>query len=76
MTTTTTARFQVHALSAEVLDAVRSTGLDASGYPIEGHFRANAVSGASTPYWPAHASIEPRIPASPYREIGAVFAHA
>ncbi len=30
----------------------------ASTYPIQGHFRANAASGASTPYWPAHATID------------------
>ena len=29
-----------------------------AGYPIEGHFRAEQQPGTSTPYWPAHASIE------------------
>jgi lipoprotein-anchoring transpeptidase ErfK/SrfK len=29
-----------------------------TGYPIEGHFRPDPIPGNSTPYWPAHASIE------------------
>jgi hypothetical protein len=82
MTTTTTAGFQVHALSAEVLDAVRSTGLDVSGNPIERRLTSggeplrcclrNAEPGEQAILF----GYEPRIPASPYREIGAVFAHA
>ena len=82
MTTTTTTRFQVHALSAEGLDAVRSTGLDVSGYPIERHITTggeplrcclrNAEPGEQAILF----GYEPWIPASPYREIGAVFAHA
>ena len=82
MTSTTTTVFQVHALPAAVLDAVRATGLDVSGHPVE-HLSAsggeplrcclrNAEPGE-------HAILfgyEPPIPASPYREIGPVFAHA
>jgi len=29
-----------------------------TGYPIEGHFRAQQLPGTATPYWPAHAAIE------------------
>jgi hypothetical protein len=82
MTATTTARFQVHALPAEALDAVRSTGLDVSGNPIERRLTTggeplrcclrNAEPGEQAILF----GYEPRIPASPYREIGAVFAHA
>jgi hypothetical protein len=82
MTATTTARFQVHALPADVLDAVRSTGRDVSGNPIERRLTTggeplrcclrNADPGEQAILF----GHEPPIPASPYREIGAVFAHA
>jgi hypothetical protein len=82
MTATTTATFQVHALPSEALDAVRSSGLDVSGHPIERLITTggeplrcclrNAVAGEQAILF----GYEPAIPASPYREIGAVFAHA
>ena len=82
MTTTTTTAFQVRALPAEVLDAVRSSRVDVSGHPIEHLVAAggeplrcclrNAEPGEQTILF----GYEPPIPASPYREIGPVFAHA
>jgi Protein of unknown function (DUF1203) len=79
---TTATAFQVHALPAEALDAVRSIGVDASGNPIERLITAggeplrcclrNAEAGEQAILF----GYEPPIPASPYREIGAVFAHA
>lgn len=82
MTSTTTAAFQVHALPAEALDAVRARGVDVSGHPVE-----HLVAAGGEPLRcclrnaePGERAIlfgyEPLIPASPYREIGAVFAHA
>jgi hypothetical protein len=82
MTTTTTAAFQVNALPAAVLDAVRKSGVDVSGHPIE---RLHTVGGeplrcclrsAEAGEQAILFGYEPPIPASPYREIGAVFAHA
>ena len=83
MTSTTTAiAFQVHALPAEVLGDVRISGLDVSGHPIERMITSggeplrcclrNAGAGEQAMLF----GYEPPIPASPYREIGAVFAHA
>jgi hypothetical protein len=82
MTSRTTTTFQVHALSPDVLDGVRATGLDVSGNAIE-HVTAaggeplrcclrNAEPGEDAILF----GYEPLIPASPYREIGPVFAHA
>jgi Protein of unknown function (DUF1203) len=82
MTATRTTAFQVHALPAETLDAVRLTGVDVSGHPIERMITTggeplrcclrNAVAGEQAILF----GFEPTMPASPYREIGAVFAHA
>lgn len=69
-------------LPADVLDEVRSTDLDVSGNPV-----LHVVAGGGEPIRcclryarEGEALIlfgfEPRIPTSPYREIGPVFAHA
>jgi Protein of unknown function (DUF1203) len=82
MSTTRPAAFKIHALPAPVLDGVRGSGLDASGYPVQ-HMVAkggeplrcclrNALPGEKLMLF----GFAPPIPASPYREIGAVFAHA
>ncbi|MFI6581229.1 DUF1203 domain-containing protein [Embleya sp. NPDC050493] len=83
MTTTTNVRtFVVRAIPAEFLATVRAAGTDVSGHPIEFH-----TAGGGEPLRcclrdaePGEALIlfgyEPPLPASPYREIGAVFAHA
>jgi hypothetical protein len=78
MTTT----FRVVALAADVLDAVRSTGRDVSGNPVEPTTATggeplrcclrDAVDGEQLILF----GHEPTIPVSPFREIGAVFAHA
>jgi len=81
MTTTTTA-FAIHAVAPEVLERVRHSGTDASGNPVE-----HLVAEGGEPLRcclrdarPGEQAIlfgyEPPIPASPYRERGAVFAHA
>jgi hypothetical protein len=82
MTRTTTSTFTVHALPADVLEQVRATGLDASGNPV-----AHLVAEGGEPLRcclrdARHGEAcllfgyEPPLPPSPYREIGAVFAHA
>jgi hypothetical protein len=73
--------FQVPALPARLLDKVRSSGLDASGNRVE-NVRAegeeplrcclrNAQPGEELILF----GYEPPIGSSPYREVGAVFAH-
>jgi hypothetical protein len=75
-------RFQIHAISDEILTGVRASGRDVSGHPVE-----PAVATGGEPLRcclrdarPGEDLIlfgyEPPLPASPYREIGAVFAHA
>src|SRR4051794_13577678 len=83
MNTTSTAAFTVHALPHDLLDEVRSTGLDVSGNPVE----KVAASGGGEPLRcclrDATAGerlilfgYAPSGPAGPYREVGPVFAHA
>jgi Protein of unknown function (DUF1203) len=82
-TTTRTARYQVHALPSEALDRVRSTGVDASGAAVV-RVRAEGYEPLRCCLRTARAdedcllfNYEPGLPAaSPYREVGAVFAHA
>lgn len=80
--TATTATFQIHEIPADVLNGVRATGLDVSATPIE-----SVTAGGGEPIrcclrdaQPGEELIlfgyEPPLPTSPYREIGAVFAHA
>jgi hypothetical protein len=75
--------FTVTAIAAAPLAAVRASGTDVSGHPVE-----HRIAGGGEPLRcclrdaaPGEAIIlfgyEPRLPKpSPYREIGAVFAHA
>jgi hypothetical protein len=81
-TGTTQTTFRIETISADALDRARRTGMDTSGNPVE-----HAILGGGEPlrcclrYARAgEAAIlfgyEPQIPTSPYREIGAVFAHA
>ena len=83
MTTEQIVAFQVHPVPADVLDQVRARGVDAvSGTPVE-----HLVADGGEPLrcclrdaGPGEEVIlfgyEPPLPTSPYREIGAVFAHA
>jgi Protein of unknown function (DUF1203) len=82
MTSTTTTSYQIHAIPADVFDCVRDSGGDVSGRPIE---RLTATGGEPLRCCLRDADpgeqlilfgYEPPIPASPYREIGPVFAHA
>ena len=82
MTAKTATSFQIHAIPAEVFDHVRASGVDVSGNPIE---RLTASGGEPLRCCLRDAEpgeqvilfgYEPPIPASPYREIGPVFAHA
>src|SRR5262245_58164463 len=79
---TTQPMFQVHAMNADVLAHARASRLDVSGTPVE---RLDATGGEPLRCClrdarPGEALIlfgyEPPIGNSPYREIGAVFAHA
>jgi hypothetical protein len=77
-----TIAYEIHALPHAVLDTVRATGSDASGHPVE---RMTAGGGEPLRCCLRDASegeevilfgYEPPLPPSPYREMGAVFAHA
>ncbi len=80
--TTSTNVLQIHALPAAILDGVRAGGPDASGNPVERWTAGggeplrcclrDAVAGDELLLF----GYEPPIPAGPYCEIGAVFAHA
>jgi hypothetical protein len=74
--------YQIKALRAATLQAVRSTGRDASGNRVE---RVTATGGEPLRCCLRDAAAgeelilfgyEPPLPPSPYREVGAVFAHA
>jgi hypothetical protein len=80
--TTVQTTFRIHPIPADVLAEVRACGRGHAGYPVE-HVGADGgeplrccLRNAS----PGEALIlfgyAPPIPASPYTEIGAVFAHA
>jgi hypothetical protein len=82
MTTTSTIAFRVRALPAEVLDSVRASGVDAFGNRVE---RITAEGGDPLRCCLRNAEsgedlllfgYQPPLPASPYREVGAVLAHA
>jgi Protein of unknown function (DUF1203) len=73
--------YQITALSTATLEAVRTTGKDASGNPVE---RMTAGGGEPLRCCLLDATAgeevmlfgyEPPLPSSPYREIGPVFAH-
>jgi hypothetical protein len=82
-TTTAIVAFQIHPIPADVLDQVRARGVDAvSGTPVE-HLVADGgeplrccLRDASPGEEAILFGYEPPLPTSPYREIGAVFAHA
>ena len=74
--------FQIHAIPPEALESVRASKIDASGNPVEA---VTAEGGEPLRCClrnarPGEALLlfgyEPPIGKSPYREIGAVFAHA
>jgi len=74
--------YQIKALPAATLEAVRATGRDVSGNPVE---RMTAGGGEPIRCCLRDAApgeelmlfgYEPPLPPSPYREVGAVFAHA
>lgn len=81
---TPTRTFRIHPIPADELEEIRSSGLDASGNPVEALIDAvgeplrcclrNARPGEKVILF----GYEPPIPnsSSPYREIGAVVAHA
>lgn len=80
--TTTTTQFRIHAAAPAILDEVRVSQRDASGNPPE-----RVIAGGGEPLRcclcdaaPGEDLIlfgyEPPLPASPYREVGAIFAHA
>ncbi len=82
MTTTTTTSYVVHALPPELLDEVRSSGLDVSGSVVE---HLAAVGGEPLRCCLRDARIgeelvlfgyRPPSADGPYREVGPVFAHA
>jgi Protein of unknown function (DUF1203) len=82
MTTPRSSRFRVHAISGDSLQRVRRTGLDVSGTPVE-HVVATGGEPLRCCLRDAEPGTdlilfgyEPLIPRSPYREIGAVYAHA
>jgi hypothetical protein len=73
--------FIVHAIDPDDLELVRTKGTDAGGNPVEA-----VVAGGGEPLrcclrsaTPGEALLlfgwEPPLPPSPYREVGAVFAH-
>jgi hypothetical protein len=81
---TSTPAFRIHPVSADALEAARSTGRDVSGAPVQ-HLLAEGgepLRCCLRDARPGEACVlfgyEPHLPgaASPYREIGAVFAHA
>ncbi|MEV4535312.1 DUF1203 domain-containing protein [Asanoa sp. NPDC049518] len=73
---------RIHAISEQTLSGVRTSGRDVSGHPVE---PVVATGGEPLRCCLRDASVgeslilfgyEPVLPASPYREIGPVFAHA
>jgi hypothetical protein len=74
--------FRIHPLPPDLLARVRSSGLDAFGNPVE---RLTADGGEPVRCCLRDASpgeglllfgYQPPLPPSPYREVGAVLAHA
>jgi hypothetical protein len=74
--------FWFHAIPTAELDAVRSGGVDARGVPVErvgaegGDPLRCCLRGAESGQSLILFGYEPPLPATPYREIGAVLAHA
>jgi len=82
MSTTTTTAFQIETISAGALHRARLTGKDVSGNAVEHVTLAGGepLRCCLRDARPGEEGIlfghEPPLPASPYREIGAVYAHA
>lgn len=81
---TATAGFRIDAIPAHVLDEVRGTGLDASGNRVQ-YLTASRDGGEPLRCCLRNATpgerlllfgYAPPMPASPYREVGAVLTHA
>ncbi|GAA1886015.1 DUF1203 domain-containing protein [Asanoa iriomotensis] len=74
--------FRTHAISDETLTGVRTSGRDVSGHPVEpvvatgGEPLRCCLRDAEPGEDLILFGYEPALPASPYREIGPVFAHA
>jgi hypothetical protein len=74
--------FQIHALPSDLITGVRTSGRDVSGNPVEavvatgGEPLRCCLRDARAGEDQILFGYEPVLPASPYREIGAVFAHA
>lgn len=82
MITATTTSFRLHTIPDEMLDPVRAGGADASGEPAV-HLAAEGGEPLRCCLRDARPGEDlilfgyaPPLPASPYREIGAVIAHA
>jgi hypothetical protein len=79
---TTTPAFRIHALPANILHEVRASGVDAAGNRVErvvasgGEPLRCCLRNAEADQGLLLFGYEPPIPASPYREAGAVFSHA
>lgn len=82
MTTTTQTHFRIHAVPSTLLESVRASRRDTSGNPP-----AQVIAGGGEPLRCCLRDAvageelilfgyEPPLPVSPYREIGAIFAHA
>ncbi|MEV6926050.1 DUF1203 domain-containing protein [Dactylosporangium sp. NPDC051485] len=74
--------FTVHAIDPAHIESVRTAGTDVSGHPVQ---RMEAEGGEPLRCCLRNATAgeqlilfgyEPLLPPSPYREMGAVFAHA
>lgn len=82
MTGTSTVAFKIHALPIEILDAVRAGGVDSSGNRAERILAegGNPLRCCLRDSEPGEELLlfgyEPLLPASPYREVGPVLAHA
>src|SRR4051794_11862119 len=82
MTTKTAVAFRIHPLPAEVLERVRADGVDTAGNSVEyltseGGEPLRCCLRDATPGERAILfGYEPPLPPSPYREVGAVYAHA
>ncbi len=80
--TPTAVAFRIHPLPADLLGRVRASGTDAAGNRVE-HLLAEGgdplrccLRGAEPGEELILFGYEPPLPASPYREVGAVIAHA
>ena len=78
----TATTFEIETISERALDHARRTGLDISGNPIAyvtmtgGEPLRCCLRDAEPGETAILFGYEPKLPASPYREIGAVYAHA